>query len=237
VTPAKSDETLLDNPVWHALRSRLSGFRESEERGEAVRFDPGVSIFGAVDRLDESGWAALERLVGPRGHVALFRAGIKTTPEGWSELFRGRICQLVARDVPAPPELEVSRLGSDDAEEMVALTQLTEPGPFLPRTVELGTYIGIRRSGRLIAMAGQRFDLPGWTEISAVCTHPDARRQGLGAALTLWMARLIRERGDGAFLHVLEENESALRLYEALGFEVRIRSDVVSVCLGEPPAD
>ena len=111
---------------------------------------------------------------------------------------------------------------------MLDLTRRTEPGPFLARTVELGTYVGIRHGGTLVAMAGERLKAPGFTEISAVCTHPDARRRGYGAALTLWMAAHIRQHGDEAFLHVLEANENALRLYEAIGFRRRRMVDAVA---------
>jgi predicted GNAT family acetyltransferase len=151
------------------------------------------------------------------------------------ETYRDECFQLIAEDLDPPPELDIDELGPDDDAEMLALAQLTEPGPFGPRTHELGTYIGIRRDGRLIAMAGQRLCLPGWTEVSAVCTHPDARQLGFGAALTLRMAAKIREDGDEAFLHVLASNENALRLYQTLGFTIRRKVDVVVVQWGEQP--
>ena len=110
---------------------------------------------------------------------------------------------------------------------MLALAELTEPGPFLLRTPELGRYVGLRREGRLLAMAGERFRLPGYVEISAVCTHPDARGEGLAGELTLNVAHAIRAGGDEAFLHVLESNENATRLYQKLGFVIRRKVDVV----------
>jgi len=134
---------------------------------------------------------------------------------------------MIARDLPAIPVLDLLPLGTADTDEVMSLVELTEPGPFRPRTIELGAYVGVRQAGRLMAMAGQRLHLPGWREISAVCTHPDARRQGLGAALTLWVAGHIREQGEEALLHVLATNESAVRLYEALGFEIRCTLEVV----------
>ena len=96
--------------------------------------------------------------------------------------------------------------------------------------------MGVKQAGRLVAMAGERFQMPGWTEISAVCTHPDARRQGLGAALSLRVAQNIRKRGDEAFLHVIETNESALLLYESIGFRIRRMMDVVALQWGDAPA-
>lgn len=104
---------------------------------------------------------------------------------------------------------------------MLDLVALTQPGPFLPRTVELGRYLGIRHEGRLIAMAGERLRPPGWTEISAVCTHPDHRGRGLAGLLIRAVAAGIRERGDVPFLHAAADNIQAIRLYESMGFVLR----------------
>ncbi|PPK60595.1 FR47-like protein [Actinokineospora auranticolor] len=90
-----------------------------------------------------------------------------------------------------------------------------------PRTIELGTYLGIRRAGVLVAMAGERLRPPGWTEISAVCTDPAARGQGLATRLVLAVAAGIRARGETPFLHTGARNTNAIRLYEALGFRLR----------------
>jgi predicted GNAT family acetyltransferase len=235
VKPTNADETHLDNPIWSALRHRQARFAMKGATERVVRFDPEVSIFSGVNRLDEPGWAAIAEAVGPGGSAVLFRDVVPTVPSGWGETYRDECFQLIAEDLDPPPELDIDELGPDDDAEMLALAQLTEPGPFGPRTHELGTYIGIRRDGRLVAMAGQRLCLPGWTEISAVCTHPDARQLGFGAALTLRMAAKIREDGDEAFLHVLASNENALRLYQTLGFTIRRKVDVVVVQWGEQP--
>lgn len=228
MTPAAATESVLDNVVWHALRGPQARYAKWAEDGRAVRFDPEVAIFTAVDRIDDDGWAAQAALVGSGGATVLFRDEIPTPPAGWDEVFRGPTWQLVADDLSPTPEQPIEALSSADAEDMLALARLTEPGPFQIRAVELGTYVGIRHEGRLLAMAGERLKAPGYVEISAVCTHPDARRRGYGAALTLWMATHIRERGDEAFLHVLATNESALRLYEAIGFRRRRRVDAVA---------
>lgn len=106
---------------------------------------------------------------------------------------------------------------------------LTKPGPYLPRTVELGTYLGIRHRGRLVAMAGERLHPPGWTEISAVCTHPDHRGQGLATRLVRAIAVGIRERGETPFLHAAADNTNAIRLYESIGFTLRRRTNFVMV--------
>lgn len=224
-------EDVLDNPAWHSLRGRLARFAEGGAGAvgdaEALRFDPEVALFSAVERMNATGWRALASLVGLDGLAILFRDRVPSPPEGWLELFRFPTLQFVADALPEAPELDLVLLGEADAPEMLALTQLTEPGPFVARTFELGRYIGVRREGRLMAMAGERFRMPGYVEVSAVCAHPDARREGLGAALTLHVAHSIRAGGDEACLHVLETNENAIRLYRKLGFQLRRKVDVV----------
>ena len=218
-SPPKDD--VLDNAVWHALRTRQAHFAEGDSSGRAIRFDREVATFGGVDEIDSESWEAQVELAGPEGYTMFFRDEVPAPPRGWEEVFRGPTWQMVAGDLRPVPDLAPVVLGVEDAEEMQALVQLTEPGPYFSRTHEMGTYVGVKREGRIVAMAGERLKPPGWTEISAVCTHPDAQRQGLGAALTLWMARSIRAAGCEPFLHVLENNENALRLYQALGFEIR----------------
>ena len=116
---------------------------------------------------------------------------------------------------------EAIPLGAGDVPEMLELVAATEPGPFLPRTIELGDYLGLRRDGALVAMAGERFHLDGWTEISAVCTRPDHRGQGFASRLMGALIAGIKRRSERAFLHVMSTNTTAIRLYEDLGFRVR----------------
>ena len=119
---------------------------------------------------------------------------------------------------------EAVRLGPADVDDVMDLIARTRPGPFLPKTLELGTYLGIREDGRLIAMAGERVQPPGWTEISAVCTDPDHRGRGLATRLVSAVAAGIKERGDTPLLHAAASNTNALRLYESIGFSLRRRT-------------
>jgi predicted GNAT family acetyltransferase len=107
-----------------------------------------------------------------------------------------------------------------------------QPGPFGSRTLEMGRYFGYREDGRLVAMAGERARIPGFTEVSAVCTAADQRGKGLGGELTLAVVEHIRARGDEAFLHVHDENHTAISLYKSLGFTIR-RDDVDVLILGQ----
>ena len=113
------------------------------------------------------------------------------------------------------------QLGDADAPEMLALATLTEPGPFFVKTHQLGRFVGIRQDGRLVAMAGERMQPDGFTEVSGVCTHPDHRGRGYAAALMGEVARGILARGDTPFLHAYASNQAAIALYERLGFQHR----------------
>jgi predicted GNAT family acetyltransferase len=120
-------------------------------------------------------------------------------------------------------DTEVLSLTHSDVPEMLGLIARAQPGPFLSRTIELGTYLGVRREGALVAMAGERMRTPGWTEISAVCTDEAYRGQGLASRLVNLLAAGIHGRGDKPFLHVAATNTDAVRLYESLGFTHRAR--------------
>ena len=209
---------VLDSVVWSALTGPHRHLAETV--GNAVRYRPEVSPFVAVADADDPGsWADLARLVGPGNAFAL--AGTAELPEGWATEYSGRGVQMVATALRDEPDPEAVPLGPADAPEMLDLVARTRPGPFAPHTVEMGAYYGIRRGGRLVAMAGERLRPPGWTEISAVCTDEEHRGQGLAARLVRHTAAGIRERGDTPFLHAAEVNTGAIRLYESIGFTLR----------------
>ncbi|RSS48518.1 GNAT family N-acetyltransferase [Streptomyces sp. WAC07061] len=224
---------VLDNAAWASLSAAHSAFAEHPYATppgtpRAARYDPDVAPFAALaDPADPRSWADLATLVGPGGTAAL--SGLLTPPEGWDTIGSVEGVQLVDTSLRAEPAPEAVRLGAADVPEMLALIGLTKPGPFLPRTVELGTYLGIRHRGRLIAMAGERLHPPGWTEISAVCTHPAHRGQGLATRLVRGVAAGIRERGEIPFLHTAAANTGAVRLYESIGFTVRRRPFFMAV--------
>ncbi|MFD3486198.1 GNAT family N-acetyltransferase [Streptomyces sp. NPDC058665] len=209
---------VLDNPAWAALTGPHAHF--AERVGRAARYPGDVAPFHAVtDEDDPRAWADLATLVGPGGSAAV--SGASGPPNGWERVQTGQGVQLVDAGLRAEPDPEAVRLGPADVPEILDLVARTQPGPYLPRTVELGTYLGIRHRGRLIAMAGERLHPPGWTEISAVCTDPDHRGRGLATRLVRAVAAGIRERGEQPFLHAAATNTDAIRLYESLGFTLR----------------
>ena len=144
------------------------------------------------------------------------------TPPGLRATRIGTCVQTVAvRPLSAERSNEVEVLTETDGPEMCALAALTEPGPFLLRTPEMGRFLGIRRAGKLVAMAGERLRFPGYTEVSGVCTHPDFRGQGFARRLSAAVTSNIQLRDERAFLHVWTSNTSAISLYRSLGFEMR----------------
>ena len=215
------------HPALHVLDavaySSLTGPHAhlAQRRGDAVRYPADMSPFAALPPQPEpQDWDDLAALVGPGAVVALPGLSVPPPPP-WQDVYEIPGVQLVDDGVAAGPEHEAVRLTPADVPEMLDLVERTRPGPFLPRTIELGTYLGVRRDGRLIAMAGERLHPPGWTEISAVCTDDAFRGQGLAGRLVLAVAHGIRERGDIPLLHAAATNTGAIRLYETLGFRQR----------------
>jgi ribosomal protein S18 acetylase RimI-like enzyme len=228
-------EHLLDNAVWWSL---LSEHRHlAETHGRAARYRAVVSPFAAMESFDEDSWNDLHALVGASGACVLFGADVPTAlPPGWSSRARGtgRQMHIDPHDVEQKDAVEMRSLMTDDVPQMLELVKITQPGPFLPGTISMGSYFGHFRDGQLVAMAGERLRPNGFAEVSAVCTHPDAQRQGLASALTNRVTRGIIEKGRQPFLHVAESNEKARRVYEGLGF--RQRRLVEFVLLTAPPA-
>ncbi|PAZ09520.1 GNAT family N-acetyltransferase [Streptomyces sp. SA15] len=208
---------VLDNPALAALTGPHAHF--AERRGRVLRYPVDVTPWLALpDEPDTDDWADVAALAGPEVPLLGFRGRV---PDDWEVTERIEGVQMVDDGVIPAPDPEAVRLGPADVPEMLDLVARTRPGPFLPRTIELGTYLGIRRHGALVAMAGERLHPPGWTEISAVCTDPVVRGEGLATRLILAVSHGIRERGETPFLHTGAGNTNAIRLYESLGFRQR----------------
>ncbi|GAB2662017.1 GNAT family N-acetyltransferase [Kribbella swartbergensis] len=219
----------LQNPVYAALTGPHSPFAET--RGNARCYPKAVAPFLAIpDDPEPQDWLDAAELLGTGTVAALMRPDLPV-PDSFKLDRQFDLVQYVAPPNLAAPDDEAVVLTLDDVPDMLALVALTDPGPFRSRTIELGTYLGIRRRGELVAMAGTRFALPTHTEISAVCTHPSYRGEGLATRLVRAVAAHIEATGRRPFLHTGGTNTRAIRLYESLGFTL---SNQMKVTVVEP---
>jgi len=211
----------LDRPIWAALTTRQAPLARGGAR--ALRFDPSCAMFAAAADDGDEAMTALAALVAAHGDTALVEANPVRLPPGLIVVSQAPCHQMIA-EAPGPagtPAFEVVALTEADAPQMYDLAILTKPGPYFARTHRLGDFIGVKQDGRLVAMAGERMQPAGFTEVSGVCTHPDARGRGYAGALSRIVAARIGARGETPFLHVYATNTGAIALYEALGFRLR----------------
>jgi ribosomal protein S18 acetylase RimI-like enzyme len=214
----------LDNIIWKALTTRQAEFAESFK--QVRKFMPEVSPLAAFPEPTPEGYESLTGLVDTGATIGLFLDAPYQPQAGWSFLAGAPMPEMVYEGDGVPSssasDPEIVELSAADVPEMMALTALTKPGPFHKRTHELGTYLGIRREKKLVAMAGERLKVPGYTEVSAVCTHPDHTGQGYARILMIEVMQRILERGEAPLLHVRQDNVRAIQLYERLGFRLRV---------------
>ncbi|MEO5798803.1 MAG: GNAT family N-acetyltransferase [Gemmatimonadales bacterium] len=209
----------LDNPIWESL---TSGHRTlAVAHGLAARYPADISPLAGLREPSEQAFADLRRVVDVGERVALFTTAPIEVPDDWRVLRARYIDQMICEAALLPAGEEPMRLHDADVPEMLALTALTEPGPFATRTIEMGRYYGVRSpTGSLSAMSGERLFPGAFQEISAVCTAPEARGQGLAQRLVAYLVAQTFAEGKTPFLHVKTENGAKV-LYERLGFRVR----------------
>lgn len=218
-------ESLLDNIIWHALSGAQVAVSAGTERVRryAVGFSP---IVGFVDP-GAPDLHALERFCEPGEHFYC-DGWSGPPPAGWQVDAETTMYRMVWDGaMPAQDDApDVVPLGLAQAAQALALAELTRPGPFGPRTVELGEYFGCFEEGRLVAMAGERMHAGPWREISGVCTAPDRQGRGLARRLMRKLIRREMQRGERPFLHVMSGNTGAWQLYERMGFRRHLETPV-----------
>tara|TARA_R110002124_G_scaffold216845_1_gene382640 strand:+ start:450 stop:1166 length:717 start_codon:yes stop_codon:yes gene_type:complete len=218
----------LDRAVWNALTTRLSPFTTADSDARAVRIDPEVGVFLAAADTSAASLAHLDELARRCPGAGLVEVEgspmAEALPRGVAVARRIALVQMMATTLtPGGRDLPFDILTAADAPAMLALATLTKPGPFRSKTRNLGPFIGVKRDGELIAMAGRRMRIDGFTELSGVCTHPDHRGQGLAAALSRAVAGEILATGDSVFLHAFDGHDATIAFYRSLGFEPRAR--------------
>ena len=218
----------LDRAVWNALTTRLASFATADSDAHAVRIDPEVGVFLAAVDSSATSLARLNELARRHPGAGLVEATegpmVDVLPEGVAVARRIALVQMMATSLtPGGRDLAFETLTEADAPAMLALATLTKPGPFRSKTRNLGPFIGVKRDGELIAMAGRRMRVDGFTELSGVCTHPDHRGQGLAAGLSRAVTSEILATGEGVFLHAFDGHDATIAFYRSLGFEIRAR--------------
>ena len=199
----------------------------------ALRIDPRYGPFAAAADGSPAAQAALAALVPEQGELWIVEPDAQKPPPGTRLIREAMLVQMVAEEMAREaPALEPAVLTDEDAVDMRTLALMTRPGPFLPLTHRLGRFIGIREEGRLIAMAGERMRVPGFAEVSGVCTHPDHRGRGHAKRLMQIVAQAMLERGETPFLHVYAAHEATVALYETLGFRIRARMHMMVIAAG-----
>jgi ribosomal protein S18 acetylase RimI-like enzyme len=210
----------LDNPIWHALGGHHAGF--ASNTGRVRRYDPQFAPFAAWETTTPEASAALRDAIPGGGVAIMFTTTPVDPPEGLRLDLAGTLLQMLAGErTPYRGGSRLVPLQASDVPAMQALVALTKPGPFAPRTAEMGRYLGVVEAGTLVAMAGERLRPDGFVEVSAVCTHPEHRGKGHAKALVSAVADGIRARGETPFLQVFPDNLAAIKTYTALGFTVR----------------
>lgn len=212
---------LLDNPIWNALVTGNKHFAYGNDRVQYIKRD--VGLFAGLKTNCETELLELHALLPVKSFVILFTLEELSIPQGWRTVLKKAILQMVyvgQNALPAEDENLVP-LHDKDIPAMLALTKMTNPGPFLARTIDYGHYEGIFDGNNLVAMAGQRLQPHPYSEVSAVCTHPDHTGKGYAAKLVRNQIRKITALARIPFLHVYSDNTGACKLYEKLGFRTR----------------
>jgi ribosomal protein S18 acetylase RimI-like enzyme len=214
----------LDRPVWASLTGAHAHLAQGH--GKARRYRPEVNVFVAGPEEEPKTLAAMADLVRGEPAYVVQAPPIPDLPGLATVMRRAAVQMVFAGEAPVGDGAEIVPLDERDADEMLALATLTEPGPFRRDTPLMGPFFGVRREGRLAAMAGERMHPPGHAELSGVCTHPDFRGQGLGRRLSAFKTSGILQRGETPFLHAWEDNIGAIALYKKLGYRIRCEMNV-----------
>jgi ribosomal protein S18 acetylase RimI-like enzyme len=215
----------LDRPLWASLTGAHAHLALGERK--ARRYRPEVNAFIAGPDEEPDTLIAMAALVEPGEKAIVVQAEPIPDLPGLAVRLRRLLVQMVfAGDPPDGDDDGMALLGEGDAEEMLALATLTEPGPFRRDTRLMGRFVGVKREGRLAAMAGERMHPPGHVELSGVCTHPDFRGLGLATRLSANVTRAILAHGEVPFLHAWKDNSGAIALYERLGYRTRCAMNV-----------
>jgi len=208
----------LDNPVWYSLSETHKDISINYHK---VKFyDPVYCPFGGfiennnvASQIDE-----YSKLI---NHFFVV---------GEKPLFSGKILlknELICLQMILEKRIEINigekiiELDDTLAEALSSLVNEVQPGYFKKKTNLMGNYFGVIKEGKLVAVTGERMKMKGFTEVSAVVTHPFYTGKGFAKQLVAHTANKIFDENKTPYLHVAETNFDAIRLYEKLGFKTR----------------
>ena len=211
----------LNNPIWEALSTKQSHFNKGNE--ELKYFPKDVAPFIALKNWDEKDLETLDEQAPAVRSFSVLIANEIPLPDSFELVFTTPLYQMICPGLKpvVNPDVHIRSLGDADIPMMLELTGMTKPGPFYERTIDFGNYIGIFDNDKLVAMAGDRLSVDGFTEVSAICTHPDHLGKGYASLLITRAAERIIATGDIPFLHLKQDNVRAIEVYKKMGFEIR----------------
>jgi len=219
----------LDNPIWTALNSGSACFAFGDG---VVRFiDRRIGFFAGVPLYDTEHLDQLYEAMDSGMRVIVFPPGFLDLDTKWKVRNDNALLQMVFEksSINLSSDASIRALAAADVPVMLALTQLAKPGPFLKNTIDFGGYFGFFVDGKLVSMAGTRLAAGPYTEVSAVCTHPDFVGQGLSQRVLPHVLNYIQQQGQIPYLQLYPDNLPALRLYQRLGFVERANLRVYSL--------
>ncbi|MDA9555072.1 GNAT family N-acetyltransferase [Pelobium sp.] len=215
---------ILDNPIYNALKTRHVTLAEGESNTKYYQRD--MASFAGMENYSSSDLLKLYELLPDNGVFIVFYPEQLAIPSPWKIVREIDMFQFVYEQEDVPPsqmDVVLTDLNHNHVEEMTALVELTKPGPFISKTIDFGNYTGVFNNERLAAMAGHRFHPEGYIEVSAVCTHPDFLGKGYAYAIIREQIKRIKEKSQIPFLHVRQDNEGAIKLYQKIGFNIRTK--------------
>ncbi len=208
----------LENPIWYALTTSQVHLSQGDDL--ARRYHPDFTSLGGLAEPSKVGFESLAKLLPEaKSSIGLISKETLNFPAYLICLHQAPVTQMVCDQLNDCQSKDFVELNSTDVEAMKKLVTLTQPGPFANRTIEFGSFIGIKESGNLVAMAGERMRIEDMQEVSAVCTHPDYQGRGYARALVFEIARRIIQRGQLPFLHVRQDNVAGIASYKKVGFK------------------
>ena len=219
----------LDNPIWTALNSDVVPY--VFRRGTAVFIDRKMGFFAGLPSYEVEQLDQLYAVMDPGMRVILFTLGFLELDAKWKVRNDNALLQMVfeSPSINLPLDSNIRALAAADVPDMLALTQLAKPGPFLENTIDFGGYFGYFVEGRLVSMAGTRLAAGPYTEVSAVCTHPDFVGRGLAKLVLPHVVNYIQQLHQIPYLQLYPDNLPAYRLYQRLGFVDRGNSRVYAL--------